>query len=372
MRVLFVLIVALHGAIHLMGFVKAMGLAEIQGLHGTISPREGWLWLSAAILLLAAAALFLWAPRFWWVPAVAGVVVSQVLILGAWSDARFGTLANLAILLPLLLAVADLRPTSLRSRYLTDAAEALAMTPAPPEPALLTEVELRGLPLPVQRWLRRIGVVGRPRVHSFRATFRAWIRSGPEEAWMTGPAEQYAFFHPVGRYFFMRAARWGVPAQVYHRYAAGTASMEARVAGLLPILDVRGSEMRRSETVTVLNDIFLFSPGAIPWLPLEWGESADGRVQVTFVNAGERVSAILDFDEQGDLVGFLSEDRSRFDGGDHHPVPWSTPVRSFGEFRGVRLPSEAEAWWMESGGRWSYARLAVVNVRYNVDRPPSR
>lgn len=368
MRILFALFVALHGAIHLMGFVKAMRIAEIPALRQPIPPRAGWAWLAAAALLLAAAALFLSVPRWWWIPALAGVVVSQILILGAWSDARFGTLANVVILLPMILAMAELRPSSLRSRYERDAALALgseAGTVAA-QSALVTEAELAHLPPAVRRWLMRVGVVGRPRVTSFHARFDGLIRGGPDEPWMSGPVEQYSVLQPVGRLFFMKAFRMGVPAHVYHRYLDGAATMEARLVGVVPLMDVGGEELTRAETVTVLNDLLLFAPGAVPGMPLEWEELDQRRVRVSLENAGHRVSAELEFDDAGDLVGFVSRDRSRSEGGTLRVVPWSTPVLAFGEVNGVRLPVEAEARWLDPGGAWTYVTLTLREVAYNV------
>lgn len=367
MRILFSLFVSLHGAIHLLGFVKAMGLAEIPELQQPISVRAGWAWLGAALLLVTAAALFLWVPRWWWIPALAGVGVSQFLILGAWSDARFGTLANVVILLPLILAMADLHASSLRSRYETDVAAALSPPDRPvTAPAPVTAEDLAGLPEPVRRWLTRVGVVGRPRVLDARIRFDGLLRSGPDEGWMRGPAEQHNFFDPPARYFFMRASRLGVPAQVYHRYAGSAATMEARLLGVLPLVDAAGEEMTRAETVTVLNDLFLFAPGAVPGMPLAWEELGEGRVRVTLTNAGQTVSADLTFDEAGDLVGFVSRDRSRTGDGTFQVVPWSTPVLAFGEVGGLRLPVEAEARWIDPDGEWTYARFTIREVVYNL------
>ena len=121
--------------------------------------------------------------------------------------------------------------------------------------------------------------------------------------------------------------------------------------------------------MTVLNDILLFAPGAVPAAPLEWEETEDGTVRVSLENAGHRVSAELEFDDAGDLVGFVSRDRSRSENGTLRVVPWSTPVLRFGEVNGVRLPVEAEARWLDPGGAWTYVTLTLRDVAYNVGAP---
>lgn len=371
MRILFALFVALHGAVHLSGFSRAAGLGPWPA--GAALEGSPWAWLAAAFLLIIAAGLRIASPAGWWIPALVGVAFSQGVLVAAWEEAGVWTVGNVVIAFPALLAALDQRPGSLRSRFIRETADALAMAPSPPEPQVLTEAELERLPPPVRRWLRRAGVVGRPRVHSFRARFRSWIRSGPDAGWMIGPTEQYEFFHPLRRHFWMRVSRWGVPAHVLHAYTGTGATMEARLAGLIPVVEESGPELTRSETVTVLDDIFLFAPGAVPWLPLEWSESPDGSVRVSFRGVlEEAVSGVLTFDEAGDLRDFVSEDRWRISGEERTRVTWSTPVTELAEYHGVRLPRRAEARWEGPEGSWCYARFTLVEVEYNVSRPPRR
>jgi hypothetical protein len=105
MRFLIAIILVLHGGIHLMGFVKAFGLADVPALRDPISARAGTGWLVAALLLGSAAVLLLLAEQRWWMPAITGVLLSQVLIVSAWHDAKFGTLANVIVAVPIVLAL---------------------------------------------------------------------------------------------------------------------------------------------------------------------------------------------------------------------------------------------------------------------------
>ncbi|MBK8259839.1 MAG: hypothetical protein IPK80_00655 [Nannocystis sp.] len=64
MRLLLAAFLVLHGLIHLMGFAKAFGYAQLPQLVLPISRMMGALWLTAALLLLAAAVALFAAPRF--------------------------------------------------------------------------------------------------------------------------------------------------------------------------------------------------------------------------------------------------------------------------------------------------------------------
>nr|HRC87082.1 hypothetical protein [Thermoanaerobaculia bacterium] len=106
MKTVLLLLLTVHGLIHLMGFAKAFGYARLEALRGPVSRPMGLLWLAAALLLVTAAALVLLAPKLWWWAGAAGLVLSQLAIVSSWKDARFGTLANLLLLLPVALALA--------------------------------------------------------------------------------------------------------------------------------------------------------------------------------------------------------------------------------------------------------------------------
>ena len=56
-RGVFLFILGVHGLIHLLGFAKAFGLADLPQLAQPISRTWGALWLAAGMRVLAAAAL---------------------------------------------------------------------------------------------------------------------------------------------------------------------------------------------------------------------------------------------------------------------------------------------------------------------------
>ena len=105
MRYALAFLIVVHGLIHLMGFAKAFGFAEIAALQQPIPRAAGALWLFAALLLLVAAVPLLARSSTWWMIAAPAVILSQILIASSWSDAKFGTVANVLIAVPLIAAI---------------------------------------------------------------------------------------------------------------------------------------------------------------------------------------------------------------------------------------------------------------------------
>ena len=176
MTAAFAIVLIVHGLIHLLGFAKAFGVADLPQLTQPISPFFGALWLLAALLFLAAAAaLSLW-PRGWWAIGACAIVVSMFVIVPSWTDAKFGALANLVALIGVVFGFLAQGPVSLRAAYERDLDRALARV-APAEP--IRETDLAHLPAPVRRYLRGVGVVGQPvEVAPLRSQFATWLNVG--------------------------------------------------------------------------------------------------------------------------------------------------------------------------------------------------
>lgn len=363
MRYAFLLVVAVHGLIHLMGFAKAFGLARLEQLRQPVSRPMGFLWLAAAVLLLAGAVLLLAAPRWWWAPAAAGVAVSQVAVVASWGDARFGTAGNAVVLSAALVAALGQAPWSFRARYDREAAAGLARAPARTAP--VTEADLARLPAAVQRYLRFAGAVGKPRPWSYRLRFRGGFRTSPGSGWMPVEVDQQSFADPPARLFLVEASKLGVPVTAYHRYLGPEAVFQVKVASLVTVVDARGPEMTRGETVTLFNDMCLLAPGTLAGAPVRWEEQGPRAVRATFENAGHAVSAVLAFDDAGALADFVSDDRSQTDDGKtYRRVRWSTPVGAWREIGGRRLPVEAVAVWHPPEGEFAYARFEILEAEY--------
>ena len=99
MRWAFVGVLAVHGLIHLMGFAKAFGFADLPQLTQPISRERGLLWLLAAGLVVATAVMLAIGARSYWIVGVVALLVSQAVIMTAWQDAWVGSAANAVLLL---------------------------------------------------------------------------------------------------------------------------------------------------------------------------------------------------------------------------------------------------------------------------------
>jgi len=363
-RSVFIVVLVLHGLIHLMGFAKAYGHAELAQLTQPISKGLGALWLLAALLLLATAGAAWFWPRGWWILGALALLVSQGVIAASWSDAKFGTVANGLLLLGVLYGFASRGPWSLRAEF-----ERCLHRPGPAAPAgaLLGEADLVNLPDPVQRYVRRSGALGQPRIHSFRATWRGRIRGSATEPWMTFRAEQVNTVDQPQRFFKMDAVMKGLPVDVLHAFDEGGATMRVRLLSAITMVDAKGPEMTRAETVTLFNDLCVLAPGALISPHITWEPIDARKVRARFRLRANSISAELHFNDHDELVDFASDDRSSGspDGGTFTRVRWTTPLSNYAEVGPARVATRGETLWHPASGAWTYGEFDLVSLAYN-------
>jgi len=355
-----VFLLVIHGLIHVMGFLKAFGYANLQQL-GEIPRVAGSFWLLAGLLFVAGAGFLFLNYSLWMYLVLAAIVLSQVLIFFSWQEARWGTLANIILLPVVILTFTSHR---FENNFRSDVRAQLQQQ-ADTSSSLITEADLQHLPPPVQRYLRYCQVVGQPKIANMRVVFEGEMR-GKDQDWFPFTAEQYSFFDTPVRLFFMKGRMKGIMVPGYHRYINTDASMNIRFFGLKDLVSVKGAEISKGETVTLLNDWCLMAPGSLIDPRISWEQLGQNRVRAIFANDSITVSAVLYFNRKGQLLDFISEDR--YEVNRKQWFTFSTPVseyRTYGERKAV---SYGEAVWHYPEGVFTYGRFRIKRIEYNVEK----
>lgn len=360
MRVVLIILIVLHGLLHFMGFANAYAIGNMAEFAKELPKPIGLLWLFTGLLFIASAVMILIKRKGWAIWGILAVIVSQLLILTVWSDAKYGTLANIVILIA---AIITLGTERFQNSFKNDVLAALES--ASKFDDLVTERDLEPLPPLVQEYLRYVGVVGKPKVFNIRIIFEGRMREKGKD-WFNFTSTQYNSINPSTRFFFMKAKVKGLPTYGYHRYKNGEASMQIKLLSLLPVVDIDKPELFKTETVTFFNDLCLFAPGALIDKRISWKILDNLSVKATLTTNNTRISAILYFNEKGQLVNFISEDRMAI--GEMKTFPFSTPAGNFQNINGFNLPTYGEGTWHYPDGEFVYGKFNVKHIEYNITK----
>ncbi|GAA1751015.1 hypothetical protein GCM10009767_07530 [Kocuria aegyptia] len=132
--------------------------------------------------------------------------------------------------------------------------------------------------------------------------------------------------------------------------------------------------MDRAETVTVFNDLCIMAPAALADAPVTWQVLDDHQVVGTYTAAGQSVTARLVFNDDHELVDFISEDRLRAstDGKIFVAQRWSTPVGEYRDVDGRRIATGGEGRWHAPApeGEFTYLEFLIDDITYNIGSRP--
>jgi hypothetical protein len=185
-----------------------------------------------------------------------------------------------------------------------------------------------------------------------------------EKDWFPFTSEQYNFIDKPTRLFFMEGKMFGVTVPGYHAYKNGKASMQIKLFGLFSLVNEKPGVLNKAETVTLFNDMCLLAPATLIDPGIRWEKVSDSVVKAMFTVQNITISALLYFNEKGQLVDFVSDDRYAI--AEKKQFRFSTPVNDYKNFNGYNLPGYGEAIWHYPEGKFTYGKFYLQDVRYNV------
>jgi hypothetical protein len=355
------LVILVHGLIHIMGFVKAFDLAEINQLTREISRPMGIAWLAATLLFVATLLLYLLNIREWWMMALPALLLSQVVIILHWGDTKFGTLANIIILAAAVVAFGSWRFAKTTETLLDDllsGREGSAVT--------VTEEVLASKPAVVATWLQRAGVTGKPAAGHVYLTQRGRMRTTPDGNWMEFTAEQHFI---TNRPSFLWRVKVNMAPGLHlagrDTLIEGRGRMNIKLLSLVPVVDARGEAIDQGTLVRFLSEILWFPSAALSDY-IRWEELEGNRARAVMTRGDVTVSGIFTFGESGDPSGFRAKRYYDRKGGatleDWHV---SLPADGYREFEGRRVPARASVTWKLDEGDYHWLDLEITSIEYN-------
>jgi hypothetical protein len=226
----------------------------------------------------------------------------------------------------------------------------------------------RDLPAPVARYLDR-SLRGR-----VEAITRVDLAQTGEillgKRWFPFQATQQFTTSPPGFVWDARVRLFPlVYATVRDSYVRGAASMRARAAGIVPLVNQSGKpELAAAELQRYLGEAVWFPTALRPGSNLTW-TPLDGRRAIASLRDGHtRVSLEFRFTEAGDVEEVFATDRFAEVGGRYERRPWLVRCDGHRELNGIRIPTWCEVEWQLPTGPLAYWRGRVADIRYSFER----
>ncbi|HEY9178958.1 MAG TPA: DUF6544 family protein [Flavipsychrobacter sp.] len=368
MKYIFALLIILHALLHLLGFVKEFKLAQISQLSGDTlvqlsdSARRfsGTLWIVACVVFLVAAGQYLRGSDSWWIWALSAAILSQVLIVLYWHDAKAGTVANIIILA---VAVFGYGQWSFNRMVYAEAEKVI--TELSKEDKIVTVEMVQDLPAPVQHWLRSSGVVGKPLTYNLRLKQTGKMRTAPSQPWMAVEAEQYFNVEEPAFVWQVHARMKGMPVNGRDKYMDGQGNMLIMASGLIRIVDGSGMEINQGSMLRYMGEVCWFPSAALSKY-ISWEEIDSNRARMVMNYKGLNAEGICTFDGEGRLLRFDAK-RYMGSGNDATLNDWYAVCLEWKEMDGIIIPVKGTVNWQLPEGPFDYYHYTITELEYNID-----
>ena len=366
MRIALIVLIGIHGIVHLFGFFIAFDISEFNAITQPISRTLGIVWFLGFMLFAITTVLLIKQSIYWWLIGFIGVIISQFLIINYWSDAKFGTIANVIILLAIIVAYSSFSFKNKIKRERTILFEKSQLT----NHKIVTKEALFDLPPIVQKWLTNSGVIGKPLTSNVHLVQELQLKMKPEQSeWNKGEAEQYFTVQPP-------AFNWSITTRISSilkvvgrdKFEKGNGEMTIRLFSLIPVANAKNhKKVNQAALQRYLAEIVWF-PSASLSSYIRWEALDDYSAKATMEYNGTSGSGEFYFDKKGNFKKFVA---MRYqDSNASRPTEWTVIATKTEERHGTKIPVECEASWELENGKWTWLKLKIVGIQYNVKEMP--
>ena len=117
-----------------------------------------------------------------------------------------------------------------------------------------------------------------------------------------------------------------------------------------------------------LNEMMWF-PSAFLGKNISFEPIDKNSARVTLRDLGKSVTATMYFDDKERLINFTAPRYRDMGNNKFELEDWSTPIREYGEFEGLKLPIRGSGVWNLKEGDLEYIDLVITDLEYNPDGP---
>ncbi len=235
----------------------------------------------------------------------------------------------------------------------------------PVRPQTVDFSELEGLPVPVSRYFRTVLEDGQPMVSGVRVRHTGTFNMGEEtDNWKPFTSDQVVVTQRPGFDWDGRVAMApGLPVRVHDAYVAGEGILNARVLGLVPVVDMRGEyALAEGELMRFFAEAAWYPTALLPSQGVRWEAKDDRSAYATLEEGDISLTMLFTFDERGLIEIVRAEARGRTVGDRIVPTPWRGCLWDYAERGGMLVPLQGEVAWLPSEGEKPYWRGRIVEI----------
>jgi len=152
------------------------------------------------------------------------------------------------------------------------------------------------------------------------------------------------------------------------KFENGSGEMTIKLLSLIPVANAKNHEKVNQASLQRYLAETVWFPSAslnpyITWEPL--GENSS---KATMEFKGVKGSGEFHFDVKGNFEKFVAMRYQDINA--EEPTEWTVIATKTEERNGIKIPVECEANWKLESGKWTWLKLKITDIQYNVKEMP--
>lgn len=364
MQITSIIVTETQDIIHLIGLLNIFEIFKFNIIPLSVSKFYGVLWFLAFILFTITVILYLTRSNYWWFSSFLAIIISQILIINYWPDAKLATIVNIIILLATVIGFSSF----LFKHKIKEERINLFKNSQLKNKDIITKNKLVNLPLAVQIWLTKSGIIGRKNISNTHLVQELQLKMTPKQTnWSKGTAEQYFTVYPP-------AFNWNINTKINSmlsvvgrdKFEDGKSEMIVKLFSLIPIVKIKNNKKINQATLQRYLAEIIWFPSASLSQHIKWEAINNYSARATMEYKGTRGSGEFYFDKNGKFEKFTA---MRYqDSNNTKPTEWIVTATKTKEINGINIPMECEASWVLDSGKWTWLKLKIKHIEYNVKK----
>ncbi|MFN1836272.1 DUF6544 family protein [Balneola sp. MJW-20] len=354
MHYLMAIILFIHGTLHLPGFFKAYELIPVDAIRTSISRSAGLIWLTASLLFDLAATLLIIGISFWWVFGFTALILSQLLIIRFWTDAKFGSIINLIIAVMVFSGYsgeAYQKKLTAEKAHFIEMAEISHNLKAYPDK----------LPLIIQKWLKNSGADSITAPAYLVLTQDLQLKTDRDQKeWDQAEAVQLISITEPAFLWNMTMNRRLITITGRDKYMDQHGDMEIRINNF-PVVDEYGPKTTEASLQRYLAEI-VWAPWSAASHHIRWIQFDSLTAEALITDSELKTKGTFIFNENGDVRSFRAL-RYRHSDDEAEREEWIIDLLKYESMKGIRIPVLAEVSWKTEGDKQTWLRLRIRDIK---------
>jgi hypothetical protein len=362
MKAILIILMTIHGLLHLMGFLKGIRLKDFPHIKSHISGIQGVFWFFTHVIIMSAMMLYFSEKPYWWIGGIAGVALSQIMIITIWKDAKWGTLLNIIIFGGAMVAYGEQK----FEENFVSLTDSFYKTIRVPGEKGISSSDIQELPYPVRNWINRSGILQKDKIVTCRIKQKGAMKlKADQKDWIKTSSEQHFRITEPGFIWKVEMKYLGIlPMMGVDYWKDGKASLKTELLNLFSLVEEAGDKMDQASMQRYLAETIWFPAAAVsPYIKWTGIDSLNAKAEMNY--KGIKAEGQFTFNKKGEFVKFTAQ-RFKDNKANAERFPWVVEATDYTTMNGVWVPIELSIKWKLPEGDFIWYKIHISQIDYNL------